>query len=144
MIRSDKGWAYTQNIMTRGAHFSESGLYRKRFTSYSFLISWYGRVKDDSEMLEWTQIGAYIGFWWIFVNTKMEVFNSGFGETEVWTANRSWTAESTSYLPLVTSSVLTVKDNFVSLLVQGEEIFQFIIIVVLAIIIIIIYNVIRV
>ena len=100
--------------------------------------------KDDTEMLEWTQIGAYIGFWWIFVNTKTEVFSSGFGETEVWTANRSWTAESTSYLPLVTSSVLTVKDNFVSLLVQGEEIFQIIIIVVLAIIIIIIYNVIRV
>ena len=49
-----------------------------------------------------------------------------------------------SYLPLVTSSVLTVKDNFVSILVQGEEIFQIIIIAVLAIIIIIIYNVIRV
>ena len=44
----------------------------------------------------------------------------------------------------VTSSVLTVKENFVNLLVQGEEIFQIIIIVVLAIIIIIIYNVIRV
>ena len=42
---------------------------------------------------------------------------------------RSWAARdrprgTTSFLPLVTSSALIVKDNFVHWLVQSEEIFQ--------------------
>ena len=40
-----------------------------------------------------------------------------------WTAH-SWSCGSTSLLLLVTTSVLTVKNNFIHLLVQGEEIFQ--------------------